>query len=236
MSSQIKIETIPDRFFNLSQQIRNSPNYFRLQAQTTEERTKVKWYTVALLVTGIAVILLGSVFGVVSLLHAHQIITIPASLFTQVINFIGNTSHFWSLYAIMIGSVVMGGILTATMSHNIAHLKKERGKKMDTLYREQAEYRKTYTDFNECFVIDLGRQRMKAVEGTTWALKVETKEMPPLNYVEGTCGKEGYRIAIRDSHGRYGVTEILTKEQSDKLIQFLTFKQYTPATKSALIF
>lgn len=236
MSSPIKIETIPENFFNLSQQIKDSPNYFRLQAQGTVERTKVKWYVVALLVTGIAVILMGSVFGIVSLLHSHQIITIPTCWFSNAIGCIGNTAHFWSLYAIMIGSVVLGGILTATMSHTIAHLKKERNKKMDTLYQMEEGYRKNYKDFNECFVIDLGRQQMKAVEGTTWALKVEGKEMPHLNYVVGTCGEAGYRIAIRNGHGRYAVTEILTKDQRDKLIQFLTFKQYTPATKSALTF
>jgi len=101
-------EEIPNSLFNspdTPDQIGNKTvtkaNYHTLKA----------WFIVAISVGALVVAVVGG-FGGIGLLQSHGLIPLPQWL-TSAIGTVGNTPHFWSLWAMTTGSIVTGGALIA---------------------------------------------------------------------------------------------------------------------------
>lgn len=71
----------------------------------TSNQSSKAWYKVAIAV-GSLFLLLG-VFGALGLAHMHGLITLPQWMATAV-GAIGQTPHFWSLWTVGVGGVVIG--------------------------------------------------------------------------------------------------------------------------------
>lgn len=120
---------ITGEFFDIARAVNESQrgsDYFAVEDNKIKEALPVRWYIVALLVAGLAVAVVGGGFGITGLLHSHGVVTLPQSWLTHAISTVGNTPHFWSLYAIAIGSVVGGTALVVYTSMRIHHMRELR--------------------------------------------------------------------------------------------------------------
>lgn len=74
-------------------------------------QTSKKWFVLAIIV-GSVVLIGGGTLGALGLLHSHGMLSLPKWL-SSAVGTIGHTPHFWSLWALTGGSVVLGGGLIA---------------------------------------------------------------------------------------------------------------------------
>ena len=87
-----------------------SPNNSGVQIESHDSKDQPsKLWGVALAV-GLIALTLGISSGV-GLLQSYQVIHLPSSWFTSAISWIGNTSHYWSLWTIALGGIVAGAVL-----------------------------------------------------------------------------------------------------------------------------
>ncbi len=95
-----------------------SPLEKRVIGQIGEKRivratcqTSKGWFAVAIIVGSLVVIGVGG-FGSMGLLHSQDLFSLPHRL-TAAIGTVGHTPHLWSLWAVTVGGVVIGGGLIA---------------------------------------------------------------------------------------------------------------------------
>ena len=92
-------------------------------AEQAKNQTSKAWFILAITV-GILVVGGAGAFGGVGLLQSHGLISLPHWL-SSAIGTVGNTPHFWSLWAIAAGGVLAGGGLIAVSSSKIHTIRKE---------------------------------------------------------------------------------------------------------------
>lgn len=145
MATPVQFSDIDNHFYIMARLVKNDPLYFARQAEDIKQRTQIKWYSVALIVTGVVLAIVGGSFGVTGLLQSHGLINLPSSWLTQGFAIMGNTPHFWSLYVIAIGSVLISGALILYNSIRIHQARQEREQGLAALAQEEETYHQKTT-------------------------------------------------------------------------------------------
>lgn len=141
MATPIQFSDIDQHFYIMAQLVKGDPTHFASQGEAIKQQTQIKWYSVALIVTGVVLAIVGGSFGVTGLLQSHGVINLPSSWLTQGFSIVGNTPHFWSLYVIAIGSVLIGGALILYNSIRIHQARQARQQGLAALAQEEDTYR-----------------------------------------------------------------------------------------------
>lgn len=102
-------------------------------AEKTKNQPSKGWFILAIAI-GIVVFGAGG-FGTVGLLHAHGMIGLPPSFewLASAIGTVGSNPHSWSLWAMAIGGIVVGGGLIASGSYKFHKAKQQHEKEFEQL-------------------------------------------------------------------------------------------------------
>ena len=200
------------------------------QVEQVKNQTSKAWFILAIAI-GILVVGVGT-FGGVGLLQSHGLISLPHWL-ASTIGTVGNTPHFWSLWAIAAGGALAGGGLIAFGSSKIHTIRKEEKRVVDELEakkewleaQEKADMVELENNFGDYFAIqDVVIAKFEGLRPGTatyiqWGIHNHKDEAS--SFVPSLVPAR-YTVIFMNRTGQLRCTRMkVTSEERDKLMDLL---------------